>query len=92
VGSHAAVRRIKARYGPELLARAGVNGVGVERDTSGEYYLAVHVDKDAGAAGKTLPREIEGQKVKVVVGGPFRALDDPRPPARPRTRRADRRS
>jgi len=91
VGSHAAVRRIKARYGPELLARDGVNGVGVERDTSGEYYLAVHVDKDA-AAGKSLPREIEGQKVKVVVGGPFRALDDARAPVRPRTRRAARRS
>jgi hypothetical protein len=92
VGTHAAVRRIKSRYGPKLLARDGVNGVGVERDTTGEYYLAVHVDKDAAAAGKALPREIEGQKVKVVVGGPFRALDDAQAPARPRTRRAARRS
>ena len=92
MGSHAAVRRIKERYGPELLERDGVNGVGVERDTSGEYYLAVHVDKDAAAAGKGLPREIEGQKVKVVVGGPFRALDDARVPPRPRTRRSARRS
>ena len=89
MGSHAAVRRIKERYGPGLLARDGVNGVGVERDDSGEYYLAVHVDKDA-AAGQSLPREIEGQPVKVVPSGPFRAQGAGRP-ERPR-RRAARRS
>jgi len=75
VGSHAAVRRIKERYAAGLLARPGVNGVGVERDTSGEYYLAVHVDKDDGAVRRGLPREIEGQPVKIVVSGTFRKLD-----------------
>jgi hypothetical protein len=92
VGSHAAVRRIKERYGPSLMARPGVNGVGVERDTAGEYYLAVHVDKDDAAVRRGLPREIEGQPVKIVASGPFRSLGAARPSSRSRTRSAVRRS
>jgi hypothetical protein len=68
-----------------------VNGVGVERDSAGEYYLAVHVDRDAAAARRRLPRQIEGQPVKVVVSGPFRSLKA-RPASRSGPRRAARRS
>jgi len=48
-----------------------VSGVGIEKDDTGEYVLAVHLDADKPEEGKELPAEIEGVPVKYVRSGPF---------------------
>lgn len=67
------VREVKRRHAPDLLKRPGVNGVGVEKDESGQFYLALHVEADNPQAQQGLPQEIDGVPVKVVQSGPFRA-------------------
>jgi hypothetical protein len=67
------IRELKRRHAPQLLARPGVCGVGVEKnDSGGGYVLAVHVDTDDPEALKQLPEEIEGHSVKYIHSGPFR--------------------
>jgi hypothetical protein len=66
------IRELKRRHAPQLLARPGVSGVGVEKGDSGGYVLAVHVDTDDPEALKQLPEEIEGHSVKYIRSGPFR--------------------
>jgi hypothetical protein len=68
------IREVKRRHSPQLLARPGVSGVGVERDESGEYVLAVHLDTDDPKARAGLPDDIEGHPVRYVSSGPFRKL------------------
>jgi len=51
-----------------------VSGVGIEKDESGSYVLAVHLDSDDSETGKDLPEEIEGHPVKYIRSGPFRKL------------------
>jgi hypothetical protein len=63
---------VKQRHGLNLLAKAGVSGVGVEREPSGEYVLAVHLDSDAPAVEREIPDILDGVPVKRVVSGPFR--------------------
>jgi len=74
VATEQEIRDLKHRHAPDLLARPGVNGVGVERDDAGEYVLAVHLDTDDPETLKQLPEEIEGHAVKYIGGGPFRKL------------------
>ena len=52
-----------------------MSGVGIEKDESGEYVLAVHIDDSDPKAVKELPKEIEGVPVKYIPSGPFRKLD-----------------
>ena len=66
------IREVKRRHSRELLSRPGVSGVGIEKDEAGEYVLAVHLDAGAAEAQESLPREIEGCRVKYIVSGPFR--------------------
>jgi hypothetical protein len=68
------IRELKHRHSASLLARPGVSGVGVEKNDSGDYVLAVHVDTDDPEALKQLPEDIEGHAVKYVRSGPFRKL------------------
>jgi hypothetical protein len=66
------VREVKRRHSAKLLSQPGVSGVGIERDESGDYVLAVHLDADAEDAQQELPEEIEGHRVRYVGSGPFR--------------------
>ena len=59
------------------MSQPGVVGVGIEKDESGHYVLAVHLDTDG--ALKKLPDEIEGHRVKYITSGPFRKLADQDP-------------
>ena len=69
------VREVKRRHSPRLLSKPGVAGVGIEKDDSGEYVLAVHLASDDPETVKGLPEEIEGVPVKYIHSGPFRKLD-----------------
>ena len=68
------IRQLKRRHSPHLLSHPGVSGVGIEKDDTGGYALAVHLDTDAREALKGLPEEIEGHRVKYIHNGPFRKL------------------
>jgi hypothetical protein len=48
--------------------------VGIEKDESGDYVLAVHLDAENPAAGEQVPETIEGYPIKRVRSGPFRAF------------------
>ena len=67
-------REIKRRH-PELLESEGVNGVGIERDAAGNYFLAVHVASDDPQITARLPKQVEGLEVRIIIhSGPFRKL------------------
>jgi hypothetical protein len=68
------IRELKARHAADLLARPGVNGVGVERDEDGSYVLAVHLGSDDPELNAGLPARIEGHPVRYRHGGPYRRL------------------
>ena len=68
------IRELKHRHSARLLSQPGVSGVGIEKDDSGEYVLAVHLDSDDPEARKLFPDEIEGHRVKYIKSGPFRKL------------------
>jgi hypothetical protein len=65
------IREVKSRHSARLLSQPGVSGVGIEKDETGEYVLAVHLDAGKSEASKELPAEIEGVPVKYVRSGPF---------------------
>jgi hypothetical protein len=70
---------IKRKHAPRLLQQAGVSGVGVEKDASGDYVLAVHVAADAPDVVTKIPDRLEGIPVKIIRSGPFRSLGDEAP-------------
>lgn len=67
-------RAIKQRHSLNLLKQPGVCGVGVEKDDSGQFVIALHLDSEDPALREQLPKEIEGVSVKLYQSGPFRAL------------------
>jgi len=69
VATHDEIRKIKARYGQDILSKPGVAGVGIEKDDGGEYELVVHLADDAARA--QVPDELDGQKIRFVKSGPF---------------------
>ena len=66
------VRGVKQRHSARLMSRAGVCGVGIEKDESGDFVLTVHLDAEDDKARDDLPEEIEGHRVRYVGSGPFR--------------------
>jgi hypothetical protein len=66
------IRELKHCHSARLLSEPGVSGVGIEKDDTGAYVLAVHLDSDEAAA--RLPEEIDGHPVKYIKSGPFRKL------------------
>jgi hypothetical protein len=66
------VREVKQRHSARLMSRAGVSGVGIEKDESGDFVLTVHLDAEDKKAREDLPEEIEGHRVRYVGSGPFR--------------------
>jgi hypothetical protein len=71
MASEEELREIKRRHSAQLLQLSGVCGVGIEKDESGNYVLAVHLDGSTPNAGKDVPETIEGQPIKLVQSGPF---------------------
>ena len=65
-------RAAKKRHSAALLQQPGVSGVGVERDSDGSYFIAIHVDQDDPQAGKDLPSQLDGCPTRLVRSGPFR--------------------
>jgi hypothetical protein len=62
---------VKRQHSRQLMSRPGVAGVGVEKDPSGDYVLAVHVDPAHPDAAANLPKVLDGLTVKVYQSGPF---------------------
>lgn len=68
------VRQIKRRNSLKLLALPGVCGVGVEKDDTGEFVIALHLESDAPSITANLPTRIEDCPVKWVHSGPFHKI------------------
>jgi hypothetical protein len=79
MASEAQVKAVKQRYSGELLKRAGVSGVGVEKDQAGGYVLAIHVDAGDQAVSTQIPETIESVPVQIIASGPFRKIPAVRP-------------
>lgn len=71
MASEQEVKEIKRRNSAWLLQQPGVSGVGVEKDGSGNFVLAVHLDASQPGAGATVPDSIEGCPIKQIKSGPF---------------------
>ncbi|HKV91786.1 MAG TPA: hypothetical protein VJW20_04475 [Candidatus Angelobacter sp.] len=67
-------RAVKQRHSFDLLKRPGVCGVGVEKDDSGDYIIALHLESDDPKLREQLPQQLEGVRVKQLHSGPFRPL------------------
>ena len=66
------IRIVKRQFSSRLLRVPGVSGVGIERDESGGYVLAIHLaDPDAR---KHMPPDLQQYPVKFIHSGPFRKL------------------
>lgn len=63
---------VKRRHSAHLLGMEGVSGVGVERDDTQSYVLAVHVEDRAAAARLRLPTTLDGVPVRTVIAGRYR--------------------
>jgi hypothetical protein len=66
-----AIRELKRRHSARLMQQRGVSAVGIEKDDSGGYVIAVHLTADDPDARKSLPDEIEGYPIRYVISGPF---------------------
>jgi hypothetical protein len=62
---------VQAAHAPELMARPGVQalGVGASQDSSGEAAILFFVTKDAATTG--IPKEVEGIRTRVIEGDLF---------------------
>lgn len=74
MASEQQAREVKNRHSAELMRLPGVCGVGVQKSTEGEFYIALHLDTDDPQIAAQLPREIEGLTVQTIVSGPFKRL------------------
>jgi hypothetical protein len=64
----------KRRHSALLLQLPGVSGVGVERDSVGNYFVAIHLDRTNPEVEANLPKDLDGCPVKLIYSGPFRKL------------------
>jgi hypothetical protein len=64
-------KEIKRKHSAWVLRQPGVCGVGVEKDSNGQFVLAVHLDANHSDAGVTIPESIEGCPVRRIASGPF---------------------
>jgi hypothetical protein len=62
---------LKKQLSRQLLTHPGVNGVGVESDGAGNYFLAIHVDNLDRPIVKQPPPLLTSQPFKFVSSGPF---------------------
>jgi len=74
VATEEELREVKRRHSMRLLQLPGVSGVGVEKDSAGNYVLVVHVDAQQPASATNVPETLEGHPVLVKRSGPFRPI------------------
>jgi hypothetical protein len=72
MASEKEVTAIKDRVAFRLLDLSEVSGVGVEKDETGDYTLAVHLNTDSSEIRKRVLDEVKGSPVKFVISGPFK--------------------
>lgn len=65
------LKAVKRRNSSDLLRRPGVCGVDIDKDSNGEFVLAVHLDTNDESVRRSMPAHIEGHPVKYIVSGPF---------------------
>jgi hypothetical protein len=46
----------------------------VERDSYGNYFVAIHLDRTNPEVEANLPKDLDGCPVKLIYSGPFRKL------------------
>jgi hypothetical protein len=71
MASEKEVTAIKDRIAFRLLDLPEVSGVGVEKDETGGYTLAVHLNTDSSKIRKRVLDEVKGSPVKFVISGPY---------------------
>ena len=64
----------KNHHSPMLLRQPGVWGVGVERGSDGNYYIAIHLDRTDPEVEANLPKQLDGLPTRFIHSGPFRKL------------------
>ena len=67
-------RDVKDRHSAELLRLPGVSGVGVQKSSDGDFYIALHVDSGDSKIADQLPKQLEGVAVQTIASGPFKKL------------------
>ena len=68
----AAADRLPQAVVDKLMGMAGVDGVWIERDASGQRVVVLHYSPKGATAH--LPRTVEGLPTRIVGGEPIRAL------------------
>lgn len=71
-GAGAAADRLPQAVVDRLMGIAGVDGVWIERDASGQRVVVLHYTPKGGRAH--LPDMVEGLPTRIVGGAPIRAL------------------
>ena len=62
----------KSKHSAHLRTLPGVCGVGTEKDASGEYDVAVHLDAGVPEAGNAVPSMLDGVEVRRYRGEAFK--------------------
>jgi len=62
------IRDLKRRYSLQLMNLKGVSGVGIEKDESGSFVLAIHLN-NASPETLDLPKELNDVPVKYLQQG-----------------------
>jgi len=65
------LKAVKRRNSANLLRLPGVCGVDIDKDSHGEYVLAVHLDTKDPSVRQSLPEQVDGHTVKYIFSGPF---------------------
>ena len=72
------LKAVKRRHAANLLRMAGVNGVDIDQDASGNPIIAVHLESNDPAVRARLPDDLEGHPLKFIHTGPIRKQHNPR--------------
>jgi hypothetical protein len=74
MASEQEARDVKNRHSTALLRLPGVCGVGVQKASDGDFYIAVHIESSDAKVTEQLPKQLEGLRVETIVSGPFKKL------------------
>lgn len=70
---------IKKRRDQELMNIPGVVGTGLSRDSDGAPVIEVYVERLSPKMEQSVPAELEGVRVRIVVTGAFQARENENP-------------
>jgi hypothetical protein len=66
------LKEIKRRHSASLLQKPGVCGVDIDESAPGGPAITVHLDSDTKKVRSSLPKDLEGEPLRVQVTGPIR--------------------